>query len=417
MGKEIRQREQKMAKSYGSQNLRREIGLGLLVFYGLGNILGAGIYVLVGEIVKISGYYTPLTFVVACVVVLFTAMSYAELSARFPLSAGEAIYVREGFGSERLALFTGLTIAMSGILSSATIMSGFYDYFALFVPWSKYPVTFSVLAVLTIIACWGIKESVRIAAAMTLIETAGLLMIIYVGMGAVSEDFVPAKLIPPLDPGIWEKMILGAFLAFYAFLGFEDMVNIAQEVKEPAQTMPRAILWVLLLSTLLYMGVAFVTVAVIPPPELTEPGAALAQVYERATSQKATILSLIAMVAVVNGALIQMIMVSRIFYGMAAKGWLPRFLGRVYAPTGTPVRATLLVSGLIALFIILLPLVELAEATSWLILIVFTLVNLALIRIKRRDPHPEGIRTVPVWVPYTAILLNLIMLGVQTANF
>ena len=397
--------------------LKREISLGLLVFYGLGNILGAGIYVLIGEIVKVSGYYTPAAFVLACIVVLFTALSYAELSARYPLSAGEAVYVKEGLQSDKLSVFIGLTIAMSGILSSATIVSGFYDYFALFIDLPKYFVVFMVLGILTLVACWGIKESVRVAAAFTLVEMFGLLMIIYVGSGYVSDTFAFSKIIPPLDMTVFNSIFLGAFLAFYAFIGFEDMVNVAQEVKEPSKTMPKAIVWVLIISTLLYMGVAYVTIVVIPPEQLGEPSAALAQVYERATSQKATILSLIGMVAVINGALIQMIMVSRILYGMAVKGWLPMFLAKINPKTNTPIIATILTSMMIFLFIVALPLVKLAESTSFLIFIVFSIVNLALVKIKMKDPSPEGIKTVPFWMPVVAIVLNLMMLGVQIANF
>lgn len=406
-----------MKKGEAKGSLKREISLGLLVFYGLGNILGAGIYVLIGEIVKISGYYTPLAFVLACVVVLFTALSYAELSARYPFSAGEAIYVKEGLGSDRLSMFVGLTIAMSGILSSATIVSGFYDYFSLFIDLPKMIVVFGVLGILTLVACWGIKESVRVAAAFTLVEMFGLLMIIYVGMGYEASTLTWEKMLPPPDFAVINTVFLGAFLAFYAFIGFEDMVNVAQEVKDPSTTMPKAIVWVLVLSTLLYMGVAYVTIKVIPPEQLGDPSAALAQVYEVATGQKATTLSMIGMVAVINGALIQMIMVSRILYGMAARGWLPRFLANIHPKTDTPVIATVLTSGLIFLFIVALPLVRLAESTSFLIFIVFSIVNLALVRIKIKTPNPPGIRTVPFWVPVVAIVLNLVMLIVQIVNF
>jgi amino acid transporter len=406
-----------MGKVRTEATLKREISLWLLIFYGLGNILGAGIYVLIGEMVKISGYYTPLAFGVACIVVLFTALSYAELSSRYPFSAGEALYVKEGLGSDGLSIFVGLTIAMSGILSSATIISGFYDYFVLFFNLPKMGVVFGVLLILTLVASWGIKESVRTAALFTLVEMFGLILIIYVGMKYDGATLTWEKLLPPPELSAINSVFMAAFLAFYAFIGFEDMVNIAQEVKDPAKTMFKAIVWVLIISTLLYMGVAYVTIKVIPVEQMGDAGATLAHVYETATGQKATILSLIGMVAVINGALIQIIMVSRILYGMADKGWLPRFLAHIYTKTHTPISATVLTSLAILLFVLAFPLVRLAESTSFLIFIVFTLVNLSLVRIKIKNPRPSGVWRVPLWVPIVAIVLNLIMLGVQIVNF
>lgn len=396
-----------------SRKLRREIGLFLLLFYGLGNILGAGIYVLIGDIVKISGYYAPVSFLVACIVVFFTALSYAELSARFPQSAGEALYVWEGFGIRWLSRVVGLTIALGGMLSTATIVTGFYDYFSLFFSLPKELVIFVLLTLLVLIAVWGIKESVTIAAILTFVEIFGLLMVIYVGVEHTSQFPDLTQFVPPADAGVINAILLGAFLAFYAFLGFEDMVNIAEEVKTPAKTMPKAIVLVLVVATLLYVGVAFVTILVIPPDEMHQSNALLAQVYEKATGEKATILSMIGMLAVINGALVQIIMASRIFYGMAANGWLFRFLAKVDPVTHTPIAATIMTGAVIFLFTLWLPLLTLAQYTSFLIFLIFTVVNGALIRIKLQKRGRNDIKMVPLWIPVIAIVLNLIMLTVQ----
>ncbi len=395
--------------------LKRVISLPLLVFYGLGNILGAGIYVLIGKIAGISGIYTPMAFLLASIVVLFTALSYSELSARYPVSAGEAVYIYEGLGSRRLSLVIGLAISLSGILSAATLIDGFYGYFSTFVTLPEYLVSGILVALLTLVALWGIGESVKAASLFTLIEVSGLLLVIYVAAPYVSlEDLTLKKIIPPLDGSILNSIVLGAFLAFYAFIGFEDMVNIAQEVKAPEKTMPRAIMLSLFIATLLYIAIALVTLAAVPVTSLAASDAPLALVYETATGEKAAILSLIGMFAVLNGVLIQIIMVSRILYGMSSEGWLPRFLSSVNTKTATPVNATLLTALVTFTLTLLLPLLTLAQSTSFLILTIFTLVNISLIRIKLKHPAPEGVRTYPMWVPVTAVVLNLVMLGLQT---
>ena len=397
--------------------LKREVSLTMLIFYGLGNILGAGIYVLIGEIAGVSGYYIPLSFVIACVVVFFIALSYAELSARYPVSAGEAVYIYEGFGSQKLSIIIGVTIAFSGLLSSATIINGFYGYLHTFVEIPSFIISTVLIFSLMLIAIWGIGESVKVASLLTLLEVFGLLMVIYVAAPHVSFDVENLqKMILPMDLVVVNSIILGAFLAFYAFIGFEDMVNIAQEVKNPTVTMPRAIITVLIISTILYILVAWVSISVLTPDELSSTSAPLAMVYESATGNKAVILSFIGMFAVINGALIQIIMVSRIFYGMSAKGWMPKFLSVVHSKTDTPINATIVVAVLILILTITLPLLTLAQSTSFLIFIVFTLVNLALVRIKLKHPNPKGVKTYPIWIPIVAIGLNLIMLGFQVVS-
>ena len=394
--------------------LRRAVGLPLLVFYGLGNILGAGIYVLIGEIAGLAGRYAPLSFLLACLIVLLTALSYAELSARFPKSAGEALYLYKGFGSQSLSTVVGLMIALSGLLSSATIVRGFYGYLETFVT-LPYPVAvLLLLSALTAVAVWGITQSMWLTALFTFLESLGLLLIVFLGLPSLHPD--PAEIVHyliTLDTSALHGIVLGAFLAFYAFLGFEDMVNVAEEVRDPSRTMPLAILFTLLLATILYALVSIVAVSVLTPSRLAASDAPLSAVFHHLTGSDPLPLSLIAIFAVVNGALIQIIMASRIFYGMSREGWLPEFLGKVHPRTHTPIAATLAASAIVALLSLWFPLVTLAKMTSFLIFIVFTLVNLSLVRIKKRSPHPPGIRTYPLMVPLSAVVLNLFMLVYQ----
>lgn len=402
------------AKDNSNTILKRVISLPLLVFYGLGNILGAGIYVLIGKIAGVSGVYMPLSFLIASIVVFFTAISYAELSARYPVSAGEAVYIYEGLGSRKLSVVVGLAIALSGMLSSATMIHGFYGYFSTFLDIPEFLISTFLIVSLALVAIWGIGESVKAAALFTILEVFGLLLVIYVGAPHISFDMQSfQKMVPPVDLAIFNSIMLGAFLAFYAFIGFEDMVNIAQEVKNPVKTMPKAIVIVLIITTMLYITIAWVSISVVSADALSSTSAPLAMVYAKATGDKAVVLSMIGMFAVINGALIQIIMVSRILYGMSTKGWVPKLFGVVNAKTATPINATIVAAVTILILTLLLPLLTLAQSTSFLIFIVFTLVNLALIKIKLKNPNPKDVKTYPIWMPVIAIVLNISMLGFQ----
>ncbi len=394
--------------------LKRNVTLPMLVFYGLGNIFGAGIYVLIGEVAGIAGVYIPLSFLLACIVVSFTALTYAELSARYPMSAGEALYINAGFNSPILSTMVGLSIALTGLLSSATIIDGFHGYLSTFIQTPEIITTLIVIMLISAIAIWGISQSIAVTVLFTLIETFGLSMIIYVGYDYISWDIQTLQtFIPSFEITLVNSIILGAFLAFYAFIGFEDMVNIAEEVKNPSKTMPRAIIITLIIATLFYITIAVVSISVLPVEELANSSAPLAKVYESATHSNATILSIIALFAVINGALIQIIMVSRIFYGMSNQGWLPHFLSVVHPKTNTPIYATIIAGVLVFILASIFPILTLAKSTSFLIFIIFTLVNVSLILIKLKEPHPQGIRTYPMAIPIIAIILNLALLGFQ----
>lgn len=384
----------------GPVALKRSLTLGLLTLYGLGTILGAGIYVLVGRVAAIAGMHAPLAFVIAALLAGLTGLSYAELAARLPRSAGEAVYVQEGLRRRPLSVLVGLLIALTGMISAATIANGFVGYLQVFVSVPDAPTIAVLLLLLGALAAWGITESVVAASVVTLVELGGLVFIIYIAGAGLGD--LPGRwpeLMPPLDAGAWQAVLLGAFLAFYAFIGFEDMVNVAEEVKDPERTLPLAILIAIAVSTALYLLVALVAVLALPPAELAESRAPLALIYERATGNAPTLIGLISLFAVVNGALIQIIMSSRVLYGMSREGWLPAAFGRVSPVTRTPLPATALVTAAVLVLALGLPLVTLAKATSFVVLIVFALVNLALMRIKRRDPRPAGIRVFPIAIP------------------
>lgn len=388
--------------------LPRRLNLPLLSLYGLGNILGAGIYVLIGKVAGEAGYWAPVAFLFASLIAAFTAFTYAELGARFPVSAGEAVYLFKAFQLRHLSLLVGLLIVLSGTVSAAAICQGFAGYLGVFVDLPNTLVIIVLLLVLGGLAIWGIQESVTIAAAFTLIEIFGLLFICYVSKDSLGNFPDVIEQLPSFTSFSTLTAILSAsFLAFYAYIGFEDMVNVAEEVKEPERNMPRAVIISLVVSSLLYALVAFLAILVISPAELGASEAPLASVYEKATGEKPWLISVISLFAVINGALIQIIMGSRILYGMADNGWLPSFLAKVNPVTRTPAVATLVIISMEIVFALMIPLVKLAEITSLLILTIFVLVNLALVKIKLTETEPFAV-SYPLWVPLTGVVTSFL---------
>ena len=393
--------------------LARRLGLGLLTLYGLGNILGAGIYVLVGEVAGLAGMSSPVAFLLAACAAGFTALTYGEICARFPVSAGEAVYVHEAFALPPLSVLVGLLVALSGIVSAATLVRGFVGYLQLLVPVPGVAVLVLTPLALGAVAAWGIAESMWAAAVMTMFEVLGLLVVIAVA--APGADALAARLpdvLPDASLEAWQGIALATFLAFYAFLGFEDMVNVAEEVRAPERTMPLAILIALAVATILYGVVVLVAVIAVPPAVLAASDAPLALVYETATGRPPVLIAAIGVLAVMNGALVQMIMGARVLYGMSRRRWLPAALGRVHPRTRTPLAATALVTATVLALALWVPLVGLAGATSTLVLLVFSLVNAALIRVRRR-PLPPGVRAWPAWVPWAGLASTLGLIAAQ----
>ncbi len=398
--------------------LRRSVSPVLLVSYGLGNILGAGIYVLVGKVAGAAGMYAPIAFLIASVLATFSAFSYAELSARYPFSAGESVYVEHGFGIRTLSLSVGLAIVFAGSLACAAMIQGFAGYLQVLVDAPTAMAILVLVVVLGSVAVYGIGQSVGLAAVLTVAEVIGLLLIIWSGRHTLPQfsDRLP-ELLPTLDGSIWHGILAGSLLAFYAYLGFEDMVNVAEEVQEPTRNMPIAILVTLGLATLMYMIVTLVAVLSLPPQTLAAGDAPLAMIYEQNTGRSPVAITVIGMSAVVNGALIQIIMTSRVLYGLSRRGWLPEPLGIVHPTTRTPIIATVLVCAGIAALALSMEMAQLAESTGIVILIVFTLVNLSLIRIRRREPAPPGLLVFPLWIPALGFLASISFVAYRLYGF
>ncbi len=394
--------------------LSRSLGLTLITLYGLGNILGAGIYVLIGEVVGAAGMGAPMAFIMAAIVAALSAFTYGELAARFPVSAGEAVYVHEAFDLHWLSMTVGLLIAAAGMVSAATLARGFAGYFQVLVDLPDALLIVCVVVVLGFIAAWGIKSSVRIAATLTIIEAGGLVMIVAVAGGNLDTvpENLPRMLLLEGDSTL-SGLVLGAFLAFFAFIGFEDMVNVAEEVERPERNLPLGILIALCVSTVIYLLVVLAALTSVPMEKLAESKAPLALVYQHATGGSPVVISSIGLLAVVNGALVQIIMAARIFYGMSVNGWLPRVLGTVNPRTRTPVTATMVVIVIVVTLALWFPLVGLASTTSFLVLTVFGVVNLTLVALKRRQPEAAGVMPCPLWVPVAGATASFGLLVAQ----
>ena len=379
--------------------LIRKLSLPLLVFYGIGTILGAGIYVLIGKVAGEAGFYTPFSFIFASLLAAFSAFSYAELAARFPRSAGEAIYIEEGFGIKKFSITVGLMIVTVGIISIATLAHGFAGYLKVFFDLSETLIVIFFILSIALVCIWGIGQSVLMASIMTVVEIIGLLIILYIGRDAFSLAPVKfSEMLPPLEVSVWTGILMGSFIAFYAYLGFEDIVNVAEEAIKPRINIPLAIIISLIVTTLFYILIAMVAILLIPAKELASSNAPLAMLYETMTGKSPVIITFISLISVINGALIQMIMGSRVLYGMSRKKWLPAKVGEVNSVTHTPIVATMIMVFFILLFALLLPLLSLAKITSFITLIIFMFINFALLKIKYSQKDHLGF-TVPTVVP------------------
>lgn len=394
--------------------LKRTITLPQMVLYGLGTTIGAGIYALVGELARVSGMLAPAAFLFAAVLAGFTALSFAELSGRYPRAAGASLYIREGFGSERLSVVAGLMMVLAGLVSASALVNGFSGYFQALTGLPRLPTILLVTVALGAVAAWGIAESVFIATTITVIEVGGLVWLIVVGSGHLAElpmrwtELLPVFSLVGLAP-----VYAGALLAFFAFLGFEDMVDVAEEVRDVKHTLPLAIILTLIITTVLYLLIMVMAVLALPPGELAASGAPMATLYTHYTGREPVLMSLVGMFAIINGGLIQIIMASRVLYGLSSRGLLPQRLARIHPRTRTPLRATVLATVIVLILALTGRLAGLASITSVIMLTLFAGVNLALWRIKKRQPTAEGVMIFPRWISLAAAIISLGLVALE----
>ena len=346
--------------------LRRVLTFWPLLFYGLGVIVGAGIYVAIGTVIARAGDAAPVAFLIAGITAAMTGLCYAELASRFPEASGSVAYVRHGFGSQALAGLTGLLVTTTVAISAASIARGSISYLAILLPWPPEVLLPLLIVGCAAIAAYGVGESVGIAAAIGILEIGGLIVATIAGVIAAPELHFRAML--PVDLAGWSGTMAGAFIAFFAFIGFETLANLAEEAKDPHRTIPRGIVGAIAASIVLYVMVAIATV-------LSDSGA------------------------------VQVVMLARLFYGMARNGQLPVLFVRVSPRTGTPLWATALAGCIVTGAAVVVSFEQLLVLTNALTLAIFVLVDLALWRVQRTYASAAPGFAAPRWVPPVAAIL------------
>lgn len=400
-------------------SLKRKLTLVQVVLYGLGVTIGAGIYALVGSTISLAGVYAPVAFVVAAVIMIFPAACFAELTGRYPVAAAEARFVREGFDSRGLFVLVGLAVTLIGIVSAAAIAHGAVSYLSRVIDLPPEMLLSLVICGSAIVASLGVQSSVGIASALTVVEIGGLLLIIGGGFWAERDIFDQAAQAMPatVSASVWIGVMSASLLAFFAFIGFENIDSIAEETLNPQKTLARGIFLTLLITTLLYLGVVLTVLATNDLTEIASHPSPLALTFVRNTGLSEIVLVAIASVATLNGVIVQILMSGRVVFGMARDCELPGGLAHLSVRTATPVRATTACAAATWAFALVFPIIRLAEFTSGITLAVFALVCLALARIRaRRTPAPEGTFLVYRWVPITGALacLGLLLSGLMS---
>lgn len=393
--------------------LLRSLTLTHAVLYGLGVTIGAGVYVLVGVAAGRSGMHAPLAFLAAAISMGFTAASFAELGTRMPVSASEAAYVAAAFNRRWVSLGMGLLVVVTATVSAATISAGSAGYIRVFIDLPPVVIIAAVVLAMGAVACLATAHSIAFAGVMTLIEIGGLILII--GAGFTQSGDVIARL-PEMIPAAgdlasWTSVGATTLVAVFAFIGFEHLVNVAEEMKDPGRTLPRALFLTLGLTASLYMLVIWVAVTTVPPEQLALLPAPLATVFQQLTGLPLVTMSAIAVVATLNGVVVHMIMIARVLYGISSKGDLPHQLAKVSPLTHTPLVATAVAVAGILSFALFIPLEGLADWAARGTLLIFAGINLALIRIKHREATPQGAFECPLFIAYLGLLSSMALMA------
>jgi APA family basic amino acid/polyamine antiporter len=360
--------------------LERALGLGGLTFYGLGIILGAGIYSVLGAAAGHAGSSLWLCFVISGLVALPTALSYAELATTYPRASAEFTYLRRAWPRwPGVGLVTGLLVALSGAATCGTVAIAFAGYLRSFVDIPAMMVAWALLAAAAGLNILGVKESGWVNVAFTLLEAGGLVLFIVLGANTngLRDGFMTA---PSLG------VLSGAALVFFSFLGFENIANLAEEAKQPERDVPRAILLSLGIATTLYVLVALAAVALLPAEQLADTQAPLADAARQGSSKVAGALGGIALFATANTALVSMLVASRVIFGIAREGELPNKLSAILPRRETPWLATLAVAAIAAALVPLGNIGDVASLSSFASLLAFACVNVALIVLRYREP-------------------------------
>ena len=392
--------------------LKRTLGLAECIFFGVGSILGAGIYTLIGKVAGIAGNFIWLSFAISSLCAIFTAFSYAELSAAFPTAGGEYVYTKKAFG-KTMGQVLGIIISLNGIIVGATVAIGFAGYLANLLEFNKLAGTLGIISIIFLINVSGIRQGSIVNIIFTVIETAGLLIVIFFGISSIGD----VDLFEMPSGGI-NSIVSAAALAFFGYVGFEEIVKLAEETKNPEKNIPRALIAAGFIVTVVYVLVAICSVSVISFEELAKSNSPLADVIGSSLGRNGVLaITIIALFATSNTILANMIGSSRVILDMAKETKIMKRLAYVSPKRKTPIGALILIFVTMTLFALIGNIETIARIATMLIFVVFTVVNLTVIvlRIKEKDLKRPfkialNVRNIPI-TSVLGILITLVLLG------
>ncbi len=398
--------------------LKRAVGVPLLFAFIVGDTLGAGIYTLVGTMASDVGGAIWIPLLIALVVALLTAATYAELITKYPHAGGAARYADRAFGIPYVSFLVGFLMMASGITTAAALANAFAgDYLTALIDVPAAPAAVVFIILLTLINLRGVKESLAANLIASVIEVSGLVIVIVVcaivfaaGNGETSRLLEFAPDVPPL-----QGAFAASIVAFFSFLGFEAAANMAEEVRNPSKAYPRALFGAICTAGVVYLLIALGAVIVMDPTELAEStGPLLAVVAASGVAVPPGLFSIIALIAIANGALLFMVMASRVGYGLAEAELLPRAFGRVLPGRRTPWVSIVVVAGLTIVLTLTGNVASLAETTVLLLLLVFLSANVSVLVLKK-DKVDHDHFSAPRFMPVLAIIASIALLTQQSA--
>lgn len=401
-----------------STPLNRSVGGRLLYVFILGDVLGAGVYALVGEMAGKVGGAVWLPLLVALGLSLLTAGSYAELVTKYPAAGGAAVFAERAFKVPIVSFLVGFCMLAAGVTSAAGLSLAFAgDYFGSFVDLPVVPVALVFLLLVAALNARGIQESLRANVAMTAIELSGLVLIVVLAAVVLTRgDASPGRALEFAEGTTPALAVLSASLiAYYSFVGFETSANLAEEVKDVRRVYPRALFGALITAGVVYVAVGVAAVAVAPPEQLAGSTGPLLEVVKVADVVPERVFAVVALVAVANGALLTMIMASRLTYGMARQGLLPAGLARVLPGRRTPWVAIIATTAVAMGLVFTGDLGALAETVVLLLLVVFISANVAVL-VLRKDTVEEGHFRVATIVPVLGTASCVLLLTQQAGQ-
>ncbi|MES2872548.1 MAG: amino acid permease [Bacteroidota bacterium] len=391
--------------------LKRTLSLAECIFFGVGSILGAGIYTIIGKVAGFAGNLTWLSFLIASLTALLTAFSYAELSAAYPKAGGEYVYTKEAMG-KNIGTSVGFIIALNGIISGATVAVGFGGYFTELLDTPVVLAAIGIIGLIFLVNVSGIRESSIVNIIFTVIEFAGLVLVIISAFPKIGS----VNLLEGTESGK-ASVLMAASLGFFAFIGFEEIVKLAEETKNPQKTIPRALFSASAIVSIIYLIVVVSAVSALPIDRLAKSSSPLSDIAEEGLGSTAgLIIVVIALFSTSNTILSNMLGSSRVIYDMAKKVKIMAVFQRV-SNRQTPYAALILILVIMSAFALIGKIEVIAMIANVFIFITFFAVNLSVILLRRSNPQksrpfkvPLNVNNMPV-ISFLGMAMTLLLFG------